>query len=157
MGTAAQSFVTSKAVEPGIRGGLLLLVLWLGVVDPLYSAGLNMYVAAQSHPANLDWTYILVRAAMRISAALALLFVRRAVAVWFALAVLWLSGPFYVLVNWALFDNQVMPFALIRSTGVAAACTWYLLRSERVKATYGFELRPVRTTPETCESENDPL
>ena len=115
-----------------------------------------MYVAAQTHPANLDWTYIVVRAAMRISAALALLFVRRPVAVWFALAVLWLSGPIYVLVNWALFDNQVMPFALIRSIAVAAACTWYLLRSERVKATYGFELRPVRTTPETCESKNDP-
>ena len=156
MSTAADSLVVSKAAEPGIRGGLLLLTLWLGVVDPLYSAGLNMYVAAQTHTANLDWTYILVRAAMRISAALALLFVRRPVAVWFALAVLWLSGPIYVLVNWALFDNQVMPFALIRSAAVAAACTWYLLRSERVKATYGFELRPVRTTPETCESKNDP-
>jgi hypothetical protein len=128
----------SNGVQPGIRGGLLLIVLWLGVIDPLYSAGLNIYVAEQTQRTDLDWSYILVRAFMRVSAAIALLFFRRPSAVWFALILIWVSGPIYVLVNWLLYDNQVMPLALIRSSAVALACTWYFLRSKRVKATYGF-------------------
>jgi hypothetical protein len=75
---------------------------------------------------------------MRISAALALLIGRRSGVVWYALAILLLSGPFYVLGSWLLFRNQVMPWALIRSAAVAAAWVLYLLRSERVRATYDF-------------------
>jgi hypothetical protein len=148
MSSSAAAVTDTRSIEPGVRGGLLLLVLWFGVVDPIYSIALNGFVAwhwQQSFPSieipvtNLV-AYVGVRAILRFAAALALIQSRRSGAVWFALAILWLSGPAYVVGSWALFNNQLMPWALIRSSAVAAACTLYLFRSERVKLTYGFDI-----------------
>lgn len=126
-------------IEPGIRGWLLLLVLWLAIFDPVYSLVLNGFFAWHGSGSLLDIAaYVGIRAAMRIAAATALYVSRKPAAVWFVLAMVWLSGPVYVIASWALLDNQVMPWAPIRSFAIAAAVTLYLFRSERVRATYGF-------------------
>jgi hypothetical protein len=77
---------------------------------------------------------------MRIAAA-AVLFLRRSPnAVWFTLAIVWLSGPLLVFGSWMMLGNQVMPWALIRSTAVAVAVTVYLIRSDRVRITYNLSV-----------------
>lgn len=130
--------------KSGVRGWLLLLVLWLGVIDPLYSLALNGLFAARwealgREPDITFWGPILAREAVRILAALFLLGLRRdPIAVWIALAIIWLSGPILVLATWT---TQVMPEALIRSTAVALVVTGYLYRSERVRATYNFRIK----------------
>jgi hypothetical protein len=146
MGNSTESIAPTEAVRPGIRGGLLLLVLWLGLIDPLYSLVLNGFMAMrwqQAYPEHAAyyvswdfWWFITLRAGLRFVAALILLLRRRPDAFWFVVAILWLSGPLLVFVSWLTFDNQVMPWALIRSTAVAAAATLYLLRSARVRVTY---------------------
>ena len=149
----------SAKVQPGIRGALLVIVLWLGVIDPIYSTALNLYVAAQAQHSNFDWTYIVLRAAMRICAATAFICSRKATAVWFALIIIWFSGPAYVLGNWAIYDNQIMPTAMIRSTAIAVACTLYLIRSKRVEATYGFRMNQLwqRRTDTQMPASDDAL
>lgn len=67
---------------------------------------------------------------------------RSADAVWFAVFVMWLSGPVLVTGTWLLSETVIMPSALVRSTAIAAASTIYLLRSERVRAIYRFSLAP---------------
>ena len=146
MNTAPEVVSETKIVEPGIRGGLLLLVLWLGVLDPVYSVALNGFMAVrwqQMYPQFAGyyvswhfWSFIVLREGMRIATA-ALLFLRRSPdAVWFTLAIVWLSGPLLVFGSWIVFGNQVMPWALLRSTAVAIAVTAYLIRSDRVRITY---------------------
>lgn len=149
MGITAEAIISGTEVRPGIRGGLLLLVLWLGVIDPLYSLALNGFMAMrwqQAYPlhaayyASLDfWWFIILRAAMRAIAAIALLLRRQPDAVWITFAILWLSGPLLVLGSSTIFGNQVMPWALIRSTAVAAAASLYLIRSDRVRVTYNMK------------------
>jgi hypothetical protein len=147
-GESGEPSSETKPLKPGVRGGLLLLVLWLGIIDPIYSMALNGFVAVrwqQAYPQFAAyyaswgfWGFIVLREGMRIMAALVLLLRRRPDAVWFTLAIVWLSGPLLVLGSWMMFGDQVMPGALIRSMAVAIAATIYLLRSERVRNTYGF-------------------
>ena len=146
MNTAPGAASETTIIKPGVRGGLLLLVLWLGIVDPIYSFALNGFVAArwqQAYPQSAGyygswhfWSFIVIREGMRIAAAAVLLLRRSPDAVWVALAIVWLSGPLLVLASWMMFGDQVMPWALIRSTAVAMAVTVYLMRSDRVRATY---------------------
>ena len=134
---------TEGVPKSGVRGLLLLLVLWLGVIDPLYSLALNGFFAARwkalgQEPDVTFWGPILAREAARILAALFLWLRRDPIAVWIALAIVWLSGPVLVLATWT---TQVMPDAFIRSTAVALVVTGYLFRSERVRATYNFRIK----------------
>jgi hypothetical protein len=129
--------------KSGVRGWLLLLVLWLGVIDPLYSLALNGFFAGRwealgREPDVTFWGPILARETARILAALLLWLRRDSHSVWIALAIVWLSGPIFVLATWT---TQVMPDAFIRSTAVALLVTGYLFRSERVRATYNFRTK----------------
>ena len=126
-----------------MRGWLLLIVLWLGVIDPLYSLALNGFFATRWEAMGREvdatfWGPILAREIARIVAALLLWFRRDQFAIWVVLSIVWLSGPAFVVATWT---TQVMPDALIRSTAVALAITGYLLRSERVRATYNFRIK----------------
>jgi hypothetical protein len=146
---SVESSLETAARRP-IQGLLLLLVLWLGVVGPSYSFALNGFFAMrwrQAYPEHADfyaswdfWGYIVLREGLCVAAGLALWFQRQPGAVWFAIAMLWLSGPALVLLTSELFGAQVMPWALIRSTALAAAITLYLVRSERVRLTYNFKV-----------------
>ena len=133
----------AEAPKLPIRGWLLLIVLWLGVIDPLYSLALNGFFAARWEALGREigatfWAPILAREAARIFAALLLWFRRNSLAVWIVVAIVWLSGPAFVFATWT---TQVMPDALVRSTAVALVLTGYLLRSERVRATYNFRIK----------------
>ena len=130
------------APKPGVRGWLLLLVIWLGVVDPLYSLALNGFFAdrwsAMGRTPDLAfWGPILAREGARILAALFLWFRRDSLAIWIVLGITWVFGPILVLATWT---TQVLPEAFIRSTAVALVITGYLMRSERVRATYKFRI-----------------
>jgi hypothetical protein len=140
------TFVDARDEKRALRGLPLLFVVWLGFIGPIFSLVLNgfftmrwgtMYPAAVSYYASWHfWWFIAARELSRMLAA-ATMFVRRSAdAVWFAILVLWLSGPTLVTVTWLLFGNIVMPAALVRSTAIAAAATLYLTRSGRVRAIY---------------------
>jgi hypothetical protein len=131
-----------------LRGWLFLFVLWLGVIGPIYSLGLNgffvmrwraMYPEAGSYYLSWNfWWFVAARECSRMLAAAALIAFRSANAVWVTIVVLWLSGPALVTGTWLLSGTVVMPGALVRSTAIAAAATLYLLRSEQVRSTYRF-------------------
>jgi hypothetical protein len=131
-----------------LPGWLFLFVLWLGVIGPIYSLGLNgffamrwrtMYPEAGSYYVSWSfWWFVAARECSRMLAATVLLARRSTSAVWFTIVVLWLSGPALVTGAWLLSGAVVMPGALVRSTAIAAAATLYLLRSEQVRSTYGF-------------------
>ena len=133
-----------------LRGWLLVFVVWLGVIGPLYSLGLNGFFATRwgaMHPAGASyyaswdfWWFVAVREASRIVAALVMVARRSVDAVLFAILILWLSGPVLVTLTWLLLGNVVMPGALVRSTAIAAAATLYLLRSRQVRTVYRFEV-----------------
>ena len=141
----SQDTVGNSAEVPilPVRGWLLVIVLWLGVIDPLYSLALNGFFAArwEAYGREIDvtfWAPILAREAARILAALVLWLRRDSLAIWIVLVIVWLSGPAFVLATWT---TQVVPDALVRSTAVALALSGYLLRSERVRATYNFRIK----------------
>jgi hypothetical protein len=132
-----------------LRGSLFLFVLWLGVIGPIYSFGLNgffamrwttMYPAAGSYYASWDfWAFVAAREVSRVLAAIVMMVRRSADAVWFAILVLWLSGPALVTGAWLLSGAVIVPGALVRSSAVAAAATIYLLRSRHVRAVYAIQ------------------
>ena len=138
--------------ERELRGWLLLFVIWLGIIGPIYSAGLNgyfalrwqaMYPEAASYYASWTfWWFVAAREASRMVAAIVMVARRSADAIFFAILTLWLSGPALVAGAWLLFGTVVMPGALIRSGAIAAAATLYLLRSKQVRTVYGFEAPP---------------
>lgn len=141
-----------------LRGWLLLFVAWLGVIGPLYSLGLNgffalrwktIYPEATSYYASWSfWWFVAAREASRMVAAIVMVARRSADAIWFAILMLWLSGPVLVTVAWLQFGTVVMPGAFIRSGAIAAAATLYLLRSKHVRTVYGFE-GPKSVQPKT--------
>ena len=135
-----------------IGGWLLLLIEWLGVIDPIWTVALNgWYVSKVSGipfgpalfgPGSWDyWSYFALREGLRISAAFALLFVRRPAAVWYTLLVLWIAGPVMTATaaGWSALGTEFILGALTRSGPVAILWSGYLLASKRVKATYDFE------------------
>src|SRR4051794_18996300 len=132
-----------------LRGLLLLFVIWLGVVGPIYSLALNGYFAMRwgaMYPAAVSyywswhfWWFVAARELSRFVAALGMLVRRSVDAVWFAILILWLSGPALVTGTWFLFGNIVMPGALIRSVAIATAATLYLARSTQVRTIYRFK------------------
>lgn len=142
----AEPTVDTQDEKRALRGWPLLFVVWLGVIGPIYSLALNgfftmrwgaMYPGAVSYYASWHfWWFVAAREFSRMLAAVTMLVRRSARAVWFAMLVLWLSGPTLVAGTWLLFGNIVMPAALIRSTAVAAAATLYLMRSAEVRAIY---------------------
>lgn len=149
-----QTVQTPHGADSGgeIGGWLLLFILWLGVIGPLYSLGLNgffvmrwraMYPEAAGYYVSWNfWCFIAAREGSRMLAATVMVARRSADAVWFAVFVMWLSGPVLVTGTWLLSETVIMPSALVRSTAIAAAATIYLLRSERVRAIYRFSLAP---------------
>lgn len=133
-----------------LRGWLLLFVVWLGVIGPIYSVGLNgyfalrwqaMYPEAASYYASWTfWWFVAARETSRVVAAIVMVARRTRDAIWFAIVTLWLSGPGLVTGAWLLSGKAVvMPGALIRSGAIAAAATLYLLRSKQVRTVYGVE------------------
>jgi hypothetical protein len=132
-----------------LHGWLLLFVTWLGVIGPIYSVGLNgffalrwqaMYPEATSYFTSWDfWWFIAAREVSRMVAAIVMVARRSAEAVWFAILVLWFSGPVLVTGAWLQFGTVVMPAALVRSGAIAAAATLYLLRSRQVRTVYRFK------------------
>jgi hypothetical protein len=137
-----------------LRGLLLLFVIWLGIVGPIYSLALNGYFAFRwgaMYPGAVSyywswhfWWFIAARELTRIVAAAGMLVRRSADAVWFAILMLWLSGPALVMGTWLLFGDIVMPGALIRSTAIAAAATLYLARSKQVRTIYRLKAAKLR-------------
>src|SRR5437764_12470716 len=98
MGNRGEAIPASREGRAGVRGGLLLLVLWLGLIDPLYSLVLNGFMAMrwqQAYPEHAAyyaswgfWWFMRLRAGLRFVAALILMFRRQPDAVWFVLAIL---------------------------------------------------------------------
>jgi len=136
-----------------LRGWLMLFVAWLGLIGPIYSVGLNGFFALRWQAMNPEttsyftswsfWWFIVAREGARMIAATVMVVRRSADAIWFAILMLWLSGPLLVTVAWVLDGTIVMPSALVRSGAIAAAATLYLLRSRQVRAVYRFEaLKP---------------
>jgi hypothetical protein len=133
-----------------LRRWLLLFVVWLGVIGPLYSLALNgffamrwqaMYPEAASYYASWNfWWFVAARECWRMVAALLMTVRRSASAVWFAILILWLTGPALVTGTWLQSGSVIMPGALIRSSAIAAAATLYLLRSPQVRSVYAFHL-----------------
>lgn len=132
-----------------LRGWLLLFVVWLGLLGPIYSVGLNgsfalrwqtMYPESASYFASWTfWCFVVARETSRMVAAIVMVARRSVDAIWFAILTLWLSGPALVTVAWLLFGTVVMPGAFISSGAIAAAATVYLLRSTQVRNVYGFK------------------
>jgi hypothetical protein len=153
MSTASATSGTQQ-VEPGIRGWLLVFILWLGVLSPVFWIGFNIVAMRRLEQANPDdavlmremnwdvllWAVTLIREGLHIAAALMLYVRRTSTAVWFALAILWLSGPLLILGTWAVVDGEDHWRGLARSALVAGCWTLYLLMSGRVKATYNFRV-----------------
>jgi hypothetical protein len=135
--------------EPALSGWLLLFVVWLGLVGPLYSLALNGYFVMQWQRIYPEagayygswhfWWFIAAREAFRIGAALAMTIRRSADAVWFAILVLWFTGPCLATATWLLSGPVIMPSALVRSSAIAAAATLFLLRSRQVRAVYAMQ------------------
>jgi hypothetical protein len=156
MAAEARNQFKSQPLEPGIRGWLLVFVIWLGVVSPLWTVGLSavlMWRLEQVNPTDaalmrdigwdvLLWVVTILRAAMRIIAALAMYFRRMQSSVWLALAMLWLSGPLLILGPWIIRAGEVHVPGLVRSGVIALAWSVFLFVSLRVKLTYG--IRPGR-------------
>ena len=138
--------------ERALRGLLLVFVIWLGIAGPIYSLALNGYFAIRwgaMYPGAVSyywswhfWWFIAARELTRMVAAVGMLVRRAADAVWFAIFIVWSSGPALVTGTWLLFGDIVMPGALIRSSAIAAAATLYLARSKQVRTIY--RLKPAR-------------
>jgi hypothetical protein len=134
-----------------LSGWLLLFVLWLGVIGPIYSLALNGFFAMRwqaMYPQGAGyygswhfWWFIAAREASRMMAAVMMLTKRSADAVWFAILILWLTGPALVTGTWLLSGQVIMPSALVRSGAIAAAATLYLLRSAQVRRVYAMKAR----------------
>lgn len=151
MEVASQS-VEARKPEPGIRGWLLAFIVWLGIVAPLWTVGLSIVLvlrlqqanpsdAAEMHELGWDlllWIVTILRAGLRIAAALLMWFRRTSASVWFALAALWISGPLLILGLWAIVRGEINVPGLIRSAVIALAWSFFLLVSRQVKITYGF-------------------
>lgn len=145
----------SASVAPGIRGWLLAFIIWLALLMPIYSIGLNVLLitrmesvypedAVLFRETGMDvmlWTVTAVREMLRIGAAALLWFRRKPSSVWIALVVLWLAGPVLILATWVALDGEMHVPGLIRAALVALAWSLFLFLSQRVKVTYGFRSR----------------
>jgi hypothetical protein len=152
MNVAGAEVPNTQAATPGIRGWLLAFMLWFGVISPLWSAGFSVFAlywlerwnpndAALMREENWDVLLLAVsflRAGMRVAAAALMYFRRKAYSVWFALLVLWLSGPLLILGTWAWIEGEIDVPGFVRSVLIALAWSLFLLFSQRVKAIYGF-------------------
>ena len=153
MATASDTAETQR-LESGVRGWLLAFILWLGILSPVFWIGFNFVIMRRLEQANPDdavlmremgwdvllWVLTLAPEGMRVAAALMLYFLRQPISVWFALCVLWLSGPLLILGTWAAVEGEHNVPGLVRSALVAGCWTLYLLLSRRVKATYNFRV-----------------
>ena len=153
MATASET-VEAQQLAPGIRGWLLVFVLWLGILSPIFLIGFNFVIMRRLEQMNPDdaalmrelnwdtllWAVTLIREGMHIAAALALYFRRNSTAIWFALGILWLSGPLLILGTWVAVEGEYNVPGLVRSALVAGCWTLYLLLSRRVKVTYNFRV-----------------
>lgn len=143
------------SVAPGIRGWLLAFIIWLALLMPLYSVGLNVLLISRMESVypeeavlfretGMDvklWIVTAVREMLRIVAAALLWFRRKPSSVWTAFAVLWLAGPLLILATWVALDGEMYLPGLIRAALVALAWSLFLFLSQRVKVTYGFRSR----------------
>lgn len=139
-------------VAPGISGWLLAFIIWLALLMPLYSIGLNVILISRMESvypddavvfreAGMDvmlWTVTAVREMLRIGAAALLWFRRKPSSVWVAFVVLWLAGPLLILATWVALDGEMYVPGLIRAALVALAWSLFLFLSQRVTVTYGF-------------------
>ena len=153
MATTSDTSVLEQ-LRPGIRGWLLFFILWLGVLSPVFWIGFNIVIMRRMEQMNPDdavlmramnwdvllWVVTLIREAMHIAAALMLYFRRNSTSVWFAIAILWLAGPFLILGTWAAVQGELNVAGLVRSALIAFVWTLYLFLSRRVKATYKFRV-----------------
>ena len=157
MNENAEERVSTVGGKRELRGWLLLFVAWLGVIGPIYSVALNgffamrwssMYPGAGSYYASWHfWWFVAAREASRVVAALVMTARRSADAVWFAILILWSSGPALVTGTWLLSSTIIMPGALVRSSAVAAAATLYLLRSRQVRRVYRIQRPSLLSLP----------
>ena len=144
----------------GVGGWLMFLVLGFTLLWPLFNAGQTMDVlvsAEKQTPALLSrdswatyksacWWLVLCVSILSVYAGLGLARGRNRAVVRRAIAVLWVNGPVAALIMGTVIPattyGQLLPIGAIAS-GVAfssiAAGVWtaYLMKSKRVRATYG--------------------
>lgn len=143
------------SVAPGIQGWLLVFVIWLALLMPLYSIGLNVLLISRMESVypedavlfretGMDvrlWAVTALREALRVAAAVLLLLRRTPSSVWIAFAVLWAAGPLLIIATWTIFGGELLSLGLLRAALVALAWSLFLFLSQRVKVTYGFRSR----------------
>lgn len=150
-----------RTVSKSVGGWLWLLIGMLALYFPVtgywdryrYFVRTVRYMPALlAHPAWLNyrngvWILFGISCVISIAAALALWRYHRPVSVWLALAAVWLTGPLLPVMETALashclaldYVQAIKPFAIAIVTSAVVSLLWsgYLLRSVRVRQTYG--------------------
>jgi hypothetical protein len=146
--------------KSGVGGWLLLLVLGLTFLGPLMGAGrlnADFMTAEELYPSLLEivlwseykmasWLCFAIIAVLSIYAGRKLLIVRTPSVIRFSIVILWVVGPLASLINavflpWLYFGGFKLDANFVG--GFIGVCissilwTAYLLKSRRVKATYG--------------------
>lgn len=141
-----------QQTEPGIRGGLLAFVIWIGIVSPVWTLVFSIFMVfwlERGNPGDAElmrdlgwdvllWVVTIVRTGLRVAAGLFMYLRRTSTSVWISLAVLWISGPLLILGTWAVVEGEISVAGLVRSAIIALAWTLFLIMSRRVKITYNF-------------------
>lgn len=149
--------MSTRAEPAGIGGWLALLIVWMVVFRPV--AGVYMLNQLQTNslanPAILDnsswlintstfWIVFLIVVSLSIYAGLRLWRDRSRAAVRTAIAVLWIYSPVAtvdLLIARAFLEGRVTwanaAVQIVLNLAIAGAWTAYLLRSRRVRNTYG--------------------
>jgi len=148
----SENHTASVTVESGVKGWLLVFVVWLGLVSPIFWVGFMVLVMSRMETVNPDdaqmmrdfgldqllWIVTILRETIHIATALLLVFHRQAISVWIALSALWLAGPLFPFATWLIVGGELRYQGLGRSILFAAIWSGYLWLSKRVSITYGF-------------------
>ncbi|WP_265530222.1 DUF2569 family protein [Sphingomicrobium marinum] len=138
----------------GVRGWLLVLTIWLGIVLPVFKIGFLGYVMhkmsivypedaqmmADTGWSAIMWANVIAEAIAYVLAGFLLWKSRNPKVVVFTIVVLWLAGPLSASIVSLFMPSELAWQPLTRATLFAAGWTAYLLRSERVQKVYGFRL-----------------
>ena len=138
----------------GVKGWLLFLCMWLGLLAPLYNIGLVLvlqYRLEEVNPVDAElmresglgaqiWLITLIRSAILFAAGAALYLKREAWVIPIALVCLWTAGPVLIIASTFVVDGEVAMQGLVRSIVVAGAWSLYLFHSQRVRHTYNFRM-----------------